>query len=100
MRVDGLFGVEIGPVIHASYPRFNHCCTCCRGVFLTMPFANRDEQLDAMRERYLQRYETERGFAASESLRKRAWYEANAERIRAKNLAAYHAKKKSQKKRR
>jgi hypothetical protein len=60
-----------------------------------MPYSNRDDQLEAMRDRFAERYKKERGFALKESERKRAWYEANAERIKAKNLAAYHAKKKS-----
>jgi len=64
-----------------------------------MPFSNRSEQLAAMRERYVERYGTERGFAAKEALRKAAYYEKHRERIKAKNLAAYHAKKNSRKKR-
>ena len=51
-----------------------------------------------MRERYASRYESERGFAAKEAQRKAAYYEKHRERIKAKNLAAYHAKKKSRKK--
>lgn len=64
-----------------------------------MPYADTDEQLSAMRERYADRYQSERGFAAKEALRKAAYYEKHRERIKAKNLANYHAKKKSRKKR-
>lgn len=64
-----------------------------------MPYANTEEQRAAMRERYASRYESERGFAAKEALRKAAYYEKHRERIKAKNLANYHAKKKSRKKR-
>lgn len=44
-----------------------------------MPYADPDEQRKAMRERFRERYESERGFRQKESRRKASYYAKNAQ---------------------
>jgi hypothetical protein len=59
-----------------------------------MPYADREDRLRAMRERYRERYEKEQGFALKEAARKKALYDTNGryrERTKAKRRERYAA---------
>lgn len=61
-----------------------------------MPYADPVKQKAAMRERYAERYEKERGFRDKENARKRELYATNrryAKRQRERALDWYHANK-------
>jgi hypothetical protein len=61
-----------------------------------MPYADPEKQKAAMRERYRERYERERGFRSAENTRKRELYATNRRYAKAKReqaLAWYHANK-------
>ena len=57
-----------------------------------MPYADPKEQKEAMRRRYRERYENERGFRQAESRRKAAYYAENP-KYRKKILAAAKARR-------
>ena len=57
-----------------------------------MPYADPDEQRKAMRERFRERYESERGFRQKESRRKAEYYATNS-KYRKKILSAAKARR-------
>ncbi len=52
-----------------------------------MPYADIEQKRASMRDRYKERYDTEKGFAKKESKRKATWYEKNREKVIARVLA-------------
>ena len=58
-----------------------------------MPYADPKEQREAMRRRYRERYESERGFRQKESRRKAAYYATN-DKYRKRTIAKAKAYKK------
>jgi len=61
-----------------------------------MPYADPAKQKAAMRKRYRERYERERGFRAKENERKREYYATNPRYAKSKRQQAlewYHANK-------
>ena len=61
-----------------------------------MPYADPKEQREAMRRRYRERYESERGFRQKESRRKAAYYAENP-KYRKRVIAKAKARKKAEK---
>jgi len=59
-----------------------------------MPYADPDQQRKAMRERFRERYESERGFRQKESRRKAEYYATNA-KYRKRIIAAAKRRKKA-----
>jgi hypothetical protein len=57
-----------------------------QGIVKAMPYADPEKQKEAMRERYRERFATEKGFAAKESERKKAYYATN-KRYRKRTIA-------------
>ena len=59
-----------------------------------MPYADPKEQKEAMRRRYRERYENERGFRQAESRRKAKYYATNS-KYRKRTIAKAKARKKA-----